>query len=268
MPTTTLLDLDDDCLVCILQYLTIYELIEAEKVCEEFKIACQRIYLSKKFHKLRIELRYLRIEYFKDICDRIGPALRSFEFSGGYIMDREVKKVLTEGISELCPKLKILSINYIQFTVNEFQTLHKCFRNLKYLDLSRCSLDSLESVITLNGDELCNIKTLKVAGNGFSGAFFKNMKHVETLDVSYCFQIDFDVFTEFLKNCIKLICLDLTGSCKLISAERNILDQILIHQPNIESITFDCAGEVKDYDFMKSFTHLKHYSFDGRPLGT
>lgn len=264
----SILDLDDDCLGCIFQYLTIYELLEAEKVCETFKVTCESVYASKRFHKVRFELRYLP-DRFKDIFDRVGKTLRRFEFSGGYIMDENVKNTVIDGVAESCPRLKSLSINYIQFSHDAFTRLSQCFCNLTTLDLSRCGIDESTLDAVLNGEHCKSVKTLALAGNAsMTGSFFKDLKHVENLDVSYCFQLNNFQFVAFLKNCLKLVSLDLTASCQVITDDENFLQTIFTHQPNIEKLLMDNTGVTVDSGTITKFKKLKHSSFGGRKFGT
>lgn len=201
---TTIHDLNEDCLSNIFKYLTIYELIEVEEVCEMFKNTCEVVYKSKMYHRMRLELRYMRPLLFGDIFDRIGGNLRHFEFSGGYIMDEEVKIKLINGVINKCPKLQDLIINYIQFSKVNLQDLSTSFNHLTYLDLSRCSLDEDNMSGILDGDNLPNLTTLKVTGNTMiKGNFLVNMKHLKNLDISYCFDLRYSEFKKFLKNCKK-----------------------------------------------------------------
>lgn len=265
----SILELNDDCLIYIFQFLSIYELIEAEKVCKVFNITCHAVYSSKRFHKMRIELRNLRTEYFRGIFQRVGNTLRHFEFSGGFIMNEGVKRTMIDGVSKCCPKLKSVTINYTQFSNTNFLQLQECFSQLTCLDLSRCNLDEDILKITMDGERFRNVKTLKIAGNAcMTGSLFKDMKHVEVLDVSYCFGLRFAEFVVFLKNCLKLIELDVSASCQLVHDVENFVENILIHQPHIETLLMDNTGVVKDLDVLSKFNKLKVSSFEGRRFGT
>lgn len=265
----SILDLDDDSLMNIFDYLSIYELIEVEKVCKMFKAICGEVYSSKRFQKMRIEYLHLRTEYFKDIFDRTGKTMRSFEFSGGYIMDENVKQVMIKGVTSSCPRLKRLQINYVQFTCTNFNQLQNCFCNLTCLDLSRCSINESTLNVALDGERFKSIKTLKLAGNsGMTGSFFQSMKHVESLDVSYCFSLSFFEFLKFLTNCIKLVKLNVSASCQLVSEDENFLNIILIHQPIIETLLMNNTGLTRDDETLSKFKNLKYSSFEGRKFGT
>ena len=264
----SILELNDDCLIAIFNFLSIYELIEAESVCEAFKVICENIYGSKRFHKMRIELRYLRPEHFDNIIKRVGKTWRNFEFSGGYIMDEKLKNLLIEGVSKSCPKMTSLTINYVQFCQESLTRVSECFINLTYLDLSRCNINESTLGFTLKDEQCKNIKTLKLAGNScMTGKFFKSLKHVEVLDVSHCFILSYFEFVSFLKNCLKLTSLDLTGTSQLIPEDENFLDLIYSHQPHIEQLTMDNTGLDEDKEVLRKFKNLKHSSFLGRKFG-
>lgn len=265
----SILDLDDDSLNNVFQFLSIYELIETEKVCETFKAICDNVYSSKKFHKIRFELRNLQTENFKAIFNRIGETLRHFEFSGGYIMDENVKQTMIEGVTGLCPKLKSLLINYVQFTPESFNQLQRCFSNLTCLDMSRCSIDESTLGVCLDGERFKSIKTLKLAGNScMTGSFFKTMKHVKVLDVSFCYNLSYAEFFHFLRNCLNLIELNFSASCQFVAPDENFLKVILEYQPNIETLLVDNTGITKDAEVLSKFKFLKRSSFEGRKIGT
>ena len=265
----SILDLDDDSLIYIFDFLSIYELIEVENVYEVFKAICDEVYCSKRFQKVRIELLSLRTEYFKDMFDRIGNTMRSFEFSGGYIMDENVKQTMIDGVTNSCLNLKRLQINYVQFTSTNFNQLQNSFSNLTCLDLSRCGINESTLGICLDGERFKSIKTLKLAGNScMTGSFFESMKHVESLDVSYCFNLSYFEFLKFLRNCIKLVKLNISASCQLVSEDENFLNVIFIHQPNIEELLMDKTGLTKNDEMLSKFKSLKHASFEGRKFGT
>lgn len=264
----SIVDLDDDCLITIFDFLSIYELIEAEKVCKTFKSTCENVYDGKRFHKMKIGLAQLKTEYFEDIFDRIGKSLRAFEFSGGYIMNEDVKQTMIDGITQSCPKLKSLTINYVQFSDKSFHQLQKSFSNLTYLDLSRCNLNESTLGVTLDGDLCGGIKVLKLAGNSeLKGSFFKNMSRVESLDISYCFNLSYFEFLKFLRNCERLLDLDVSASCQLVSEDENFLKVILTYQPNLERLNMDKTGITGDAEVLSQFKSLKFASFEGRKFG-
>lgn len=265
----SILDLNRDCLNKIFSYLNIYELIDIEETCDAFKVICADVYCSKKFHKIRFELRYLKIEYLTRILTRIGAGLRELEFSGGYLMSEAIKEELVDGISTHCKRLTKLSVNYVQFDKKLFDKFQCCFCNLACLDLSRCAISELASGLQLNADSLNNLKELKLAGNSnMSGAFFKDLTMIETLDVSYCYELRYYEFLQFLKNCKKLISLNLTASPQVIPEDQSIFEDLSLHQPFLEVLIMDNVGINCDEETLKKFKNLKNFSASGRRFGT
>lgn len=265
---TTLLDLNQDCLNIIFSYLNIYELIDVEDTCAVFKIVCEDVYASKKYHSIKLELRHLKIEYVPRILEKL-KSLRSIEFSGGYLMKEAIKDDLVEGISTHCHKLSRLTINYMQFDKRLFDKLQSSFQTLIFLNLSNCSISDSSTGLHLDSNNLKNLKELKLSGNAsMSGAFFKDITCLEILDVSHCYGLRYYEFLQFLRNCKRLISLNVTSSPQLIPEDQNIIEDLLIHQPYLEILLMDNIGIERDDDMLRKFKHLKHTSFSGRRFGT
>jgi Leucine-rich repeat (LRR) protein len=271
----SILDLDDDSLLHIFSFLSIDELIQAEEVCDEFKVICENVYSSKRFHKVRQELINFKTERFRDIMDRVGHSIRAFEFSGGYIMDiyiyKALMRTLVEVISRSCSQIKSLSINYVTLKSEFYQELQSCFDKLTTLDLSHCSISEATLGFTLDGERLTSIRKLKLAGNScMTGAFFANMKSIEVLDVSYCFNLSYFEFLKFLANCENLRELNISACCQLISEDENFLEILFSYQPRIERLEMNNTGisRADNEDTLSQFKHLKYSSFEGRKFGT
>lgn len=265
---TSLLDLNQDCLILIFSYLDIYQLIDVEETCDGFKIVCEDVYASKKYHSLKLELRHLKVEYVPRILEKL-KSLRSLEFSGGYLMNEKVKEDLVEGISTHCRRLSKLTINYVQFDKKLFDKLQTCFENLISLNLSNCSISESPSGLHLDSDKLKNLRELKLAGNAnMSGAFFKDISSVEILDVSNCYGLRYYEFRQFLKSCKRLISLNASSSPQLIPEDQNIVEDLLIYQPHLQILLMDNNGVEHDDKMLRNFKHLKHASFTGRRFGT
>lgn len=267
MPTT-IEDLNQDCLNYIFSYFDIYQLIEIEETCSSFKSTCENVYASKKFHKLKIELRYLRTEYLERILDRVGPNMKRFEFSGGFIMDETIKEIIVDGLVNNCERLNKLTLNYVQFDKVLFDKLQNCFDSLISLNLAHCAINEESSGVVLRNDNTKNLKHLVLTGNmNMSGEFFQSVNSIETLDISFCNNLRYYQFLQFLKNCKNLKHLDVTGSPQLIPDDRNIFEDLLL-QPNLEVLLMDKTGVDVDYKVLAKFKNLKTTSFSGQKFGT
>lgn len=270
MSPTNFEALNQDCLNQIFSYFDIYQLIDIEETCSLFKATCESLYESKKFHKIKIELRSLRTEYFEKILDRVGPTVRNFSFSGGFIMDERIKETLVTGLSNNCECLRHLTINYMQFDKGNFDKLQKnCFSTLIYLNLANCAIDERNSGMMLKKEFTKNLKHLVLSGNvNMSGEFFNSLESIETLNINYCNNLSYYQFLIFLKNCKNLKSLNSTGSPQLIPEDRNILEDLYLYQPNLEVILMDNDGVEEDSKVLVKFKNLKKTSFVGKKFGT
>jgi hypothetical protein len=211
----------------------------------------------------------LREEYLEVIFEKIGGTLRSFEFSGGCFLNLKIKDTIISALTNGCENLTKLTINYVDFKDEDYFALENCFMRLTFLDLSRCSINDSTLTFSLDGDKLRKIKTLKLAGNvSMSGKFYKDMKHVENLDVSYCYELNYFHFFEFLQKCENLVELNATASCQLIPEDRCIITDLLNNQPRLEVIVMDNVGLEKNNEKLRQFSKLKYSSFSGRKFGT
>ena len=75
-------------------------------------------------------------------------------------------------------------------------------------------------------------------------------------------------FLQFLKNCKKLISLNVSSSPQLIPEDQNIVEDLLIYQPYLQILLMDNIGIERDDDMLNKFKYLKHASFSGRRFGT
>lgn len=257
----TILDLNEDCLINIFSYLKIYELIRVESTCKLFQAVCKMVY--PQFSNLRLERRYLDLSYFDDIMKRVSPHLKKFEFAGGYILQDEVKRTFISGVLN-SPKLKSLTINYVQFSRELMVPFSTCFINLVYLNLERCNLDedTMEGVFE-NSENFTNLKTLVISGNTMlTGKCILNLKYLEDLDASYCFDLSYKEFVRFLKNCDNLLRLDISACYRLLD-EGNIIEDLLFYQENLEKLHYSYVGiDVRDERFGR-FEKLKDLQIIG-----
>jgi hypothetical protein len=100
-----------------------------------------------------------------------------------------------------------------------------------------------------------------------TGSCLKNLIHLEELDASYCYDLGYKDFVGFLKNCKKLLRLDISACCRLLD-EGNIIEDILVFQRFLEKFHFKYAGiQSNDERFMK-FQFLKDLEIHGYRYGS
>ncbi|CAO1391952.1 unnamed protein product [Diamesa serratosioi] len=261
----TIYDLNEDCLCNIFKYLTIYELIEVEEVCEMFKNTCETVYKSKMYHSLRLEWRYVNPDWLEPIFDRLGGSLKCFEFSCGYMKD-EIKLKIINGVVNKCLKLHSLTINYMHLTKDHLQNLSTSFDRLTCLDLSQCDLDEDNMLGILDGEKLRNLTTLNVKGNTMlKGNFLIDMKNLKNLDISYCFHLQHNEFVKFLKICQNLIQLNISACSQLLNGD--IIQDLLNFQPHLQKLHFRQSGIPQNDDRFILFKSMKDFNIEGDRFG-
>jgi hypothetical protein len=262
----TLLDLHDDCLLNIFQYFDVHELINIENVCQTFQdITTQRYRVIRNFST---EYRTLEPARTVSILQRIGGNLRSFSFSGGYLMNDKIKMLIIESVSLYCTNLSMLKLNYVQLRDFHTDLLQNIAANIETLDLGHCNLsDEIGSFLVM----FPRLKHLIIKGNGMmSGKFLTQLTTLASLDVSYCFHLDYFYFAKFLKGCPHTLrMLDISGSGSLVDAQAgNIVEDVLHYQSNLETLLMENLGLQHDVSVFKSLKQLKKVSILGRKLGT
>lgn len=227
--------------------------MKIENISKDFQKFCCLSY-KRNYTKLLLNIKTLKPEAISDIFERVEN-VREVVFSGGFTMDDSIKDKLIEGILHKCPKLTKLSMAYTQFTRDQIERLSGCFKNLTYLKLERCNLDeqNMQNIFT---DDCKSLKTLIISGNTMlTGSCLSNLKYVETLDASYCFDLIHTEFLKFLKNCIFLKSLDISACIKLSNG--SIIEDIHVYQPKIETLIFLYVGQNKESLVFSRFQHLK-----------
>lgn len=232
-------NLNDYCLQQIFSYFSIYELIALEDVCQLFKYIAGTKYSI--IRKLKLDYRTIEEENIVLIFQRLGCNLEKFEFSGGYIMSESIKMKIARGLASTC-KLDNLKLNYMQMTHSHMNILSPVFQNLTYLDLSRCNLSNdVDEQLFRNNCSTNKLRQLKVAGNiMITGAFLANYIYLDLLDISYCYNLDYFFFNKFIKSCLNLKYLDISGCVTLLSG--NVFEDIAHFQPNIKELYINDMG--------------------------
>lgn len=270
MSQKNILDLNQDCLNYLFSsYFDIYQLIDIEDTCSLFNATCLNVYTSKKFHKLKLELRTMRVDYLNHLIERIWPTAREFSFSGGFIMDEKVLNGIIYGLADHSRNLKKLTINYVTMNENLLTKLQNgLFEQLNYLNLSNCTINEQNLGVVLKNENLKNLKQLVLSGNvNMIGNFFQNLENIEELDISFCSSVTYFHLLIFFKTCKNLKHLNISSSPQAIPEGRNIFEDLLKYQPNIEVLLMANNGIEADNEILAKFKYLKQTSFSGRRWG-
>lgn len=176
----TLLDLNDDCLIEILQYLTINDTFNLMSISSRFQdVAYERIAQLKHF-----ELNFReKPEYTTWQLEIIGQNLKSLYISAGYSVPTEL---ILQYLRPLCSQaghLRNLKLHYFQFDEYCQKCVIAVAPNLEALNLNYCQLtDELLGPIFKSCQSL---RYLSLLGNytlkcdSLKSLSSKNLKHIQ-----------------------------------------------------------------------------------------
>lgn len=224
----TIYDLDEDSLLEIFRYLGFNELLDASGVCDLFRQLSRRC--LRKIRHFELDYRALMNDFhlprINVILGNIGPHLEAFKFSGGFIMNEDLKRTIVNDVALNCVSLQHLTINYVELRVEHLNALKVLLAQLTGLDMGRCALqdDSFGTFIA-NASQL---KALAIPGNAeLNGNFldaWQNCQQLEQLDVSYCYSFSVGKVEAFLTRATNLKGVDVTACTWLRKDKRVFLD--------------------------------------------
>ena len=220
--STTIYDLTDDCLMEIFSYLDFDEMLKISEVCRLFSDVCKEMFHKIKHFELDFRLLSANNRNLNLLFSNLGPHMISFKFSGGYIMDENLKRDIIVNVAKYCWSLKHLTLNYLKLPRELLLELGQIVESLELLDLGRTEVD--DDVI---GDILINASDLKMLclpGNiNLTGRFLEqtNVESLEQLDLSYCYDFDISFLDAFLNTARNLKHVDVTA-CKWLPRDRDI----------------------------------------------
>lgn len=248
--------LNHDCIFHIFRYLTIPDVINAEMCCPHLAEAAFAYY--HQIHELTFMLRTLNARDVEPILHRVSPALRTFKFSGGYIMNNELKDKIVQSLAAHCTRLQALTLNYV--TLDALDVLEPAMRNLVHLDLSHIHLEDAVLGRVLGQSSL---RSLSLRGNTkLDGSCLKELRHVEKLDVSYCFELQARELYDFLRNCDALKHLNVSGCGGL--SKTNFWQEVVESQPNIEELIMRDLNAAMPEECVEKFRNLKNFDASGK----
>lgn len=223
----TIYDLDEDSLLEIFRYLDFNELLDASGVCVLFRQLSRRCLRKIRHFELdyRAFMNNFHLPRINDIMSNIGPHLKAFKFSGGFIMNEDLKRTIVNDVALNCVTLQHLTINYVELRAEHLTALKVLLPHLTGLDLGRCALrdDILGAFI----EDASQLKALAIPGNAeLDGSFldvWQNCHQLEQLDVSYCYSLSVGKMETFLTRAIKLKAVDVTA-CTWLKKDKRVFN--------------------------------------------
>ncbi|XP_055703866.1 uncharacterized protein LOC129802224 isoform X2 [Phlebotomus papatasi] len=108
MSCTNLIDLNDDCLLCIVSFLELRELVNFEHVCRRTQQIARMRY--RKYSKYKLLLRDENMESAK-ILNSIGEFIEIMEFSSGFMINNNINKRILKNIANFCINMHTLTLS-------------------------------------------------------------------------------------------------------------------------------------------------------------
>ncbi|GAB0088930.1 hypothetical protein DMENIID0001_033960 [Sergentomyia squamirostris] len=193
---TSILKLNDDCLLEVFLYLTPKKVLKLENVCTTFERVAQMYY--KTCATMNMDKYLGEKEILEELSRKTGSYtnnLRATRRTGVFLKARVVIPLLP-----CYTNLEHLYLEGITGLMNLTEHMTFLFTKLKTVNLIDCELsDEVGAWIHV----ATKIESLGLARNYIRGSFLSSMKHLSNLkeiDLSSCFNLERRYFLEFCKN--------------------------------------------------------------------
>ncbi|XP_059607420.1 uncharacterized protein LOC132255417 [Phlebotomus argentipes] len=157
MSCSNLIDLNDDCLLCIASFLHLRDLLSFEHVCQRTQQVARLQY--RKYRRYRLLLREEGGESDK-VLSSIGEFIECMEFSCGFTISSDIKRRILGNIARFCEKMHTIILRYFSLnsieTIEDLQPLANC-KALKTIYLINCDANS---EFLQNYEELKHVKII------------------------------------------------------------------------------------------------------------
>uniref|UniRef100_A0A1Q3FI00 F-box domain-containing protein n=1 Tax=Culex tarsalis TaxID=7177 RepID=A0A1Q3FI00_CULTA len=249
----TLDQLDEDSLLEVFGYFSFDELLLMSRVCTRFLQLSRRC--LRKIRHFELDYRAIASKQqseeqqqsrLRDIFTNVGSNLESFKFSGGFIMNEDLKRGIVTGVALNCSgTLQHLTINYVELREEHLVALTALLSHLTGLDLGRCALrdETFGPFIA----RASNLRTLAIPGNAeLHGEFlerWQDCQRMEQLDVSYCYSLNVGNLKSFLAKAVNLKAVDVTA-CQWLEKDKGIFHA--------------CERKIESRAELPVFSYFKH----------
>lgn len=231
----SILNLNDDCLLHICQYLDLVDIIRFSTTCERLK-ECSELYFFKKYKnldtsKIKDEDKMLKPIKLKVMLMKVGESVNSFVVSKNDLCGEISHWTYLTIINQYCFNLQRLTLNGLQI-MNYTNFAKSMFSNLTSLKLISCnvSVDNfIQRIIESNKNSNCKIQTLHIENDLiFNGLTLKQLHNLNEVSFINCSHLYPPYVGEiFVKNAIKSLTIRDCENFKNASAWfRDVIDYI------------------------------------------
>lgn len=194
-----ILQLNDDCLIMICDYLELMDLLALKKTCSRFEnISCE---VFKRYKVLDFDLdpsekKYLTMLDAKNILTEIGGYIEHLFISRERFLKSGMR--ILHLIPRYCPNLTDLDINDFKLKGSILKGFDEVFKSLKGLSLADCSIDDTVGKSLIHAT---NLQRLNLSLNSeITGKCLSSVKNLKYLNLESCQNIQGKPFTTFAKH--------------------------------------------------------------------
>ncbi|XP_063701048.1 uncharacterized protein LOC134831283 [Culicoides brevitarsis] len=254
----TLLDLNDDCLLHILKFFSLLELIKIRGTSnrlDNLLRQCRHKYANLNFMDSHQEYYYGSPNTFHDVLRFLGPTIKSIKISS-----RNNSRDIS-WIEQFCVNLETLEFNYLNFENDtEFDKFTAIISNLRSLTIYSNKKKNFNNYF---GNQVVNapkLEELRITCD-FNwcnmGKFFKNIKSLKSFSFHIRAKMKPKFCLEFLKHNLQLMNLEIS----YFSVENgpDLVNFIANELKGIESLKF-YAGDVTNLELLADLPNLKKLS--------
>ncbi|XP_063705350.1 uncharacterized protein LOC134834560 [Culicoides brevitarsis] len=253
-PTMDLMDLNDDCLLYILQFLNLIELMDLRGVCcrlDNLILQSRSRFVHFNFKAFPSGQNFDETK-FLEILQFLGSTIKSLDLNGFFDIFPYFygKSVIFQWISEHCVNLETYIHEDFDFdNIPMIQQFASVVRTLRSLTLINCSFDDSLGDCFIDAQ----LEELKVDGMKITEKFFKNVSNLISLSIRQCINMTADSHIQVLKNNLKVRKLEISSICKTEELVNFIskLPQIEELTMNVTSVNFSAFGDLPNLKKLK-----------------
>lgn len=232
--TTTILDLNDDCLREIFEHLDPYDLVAIVDVCRRFRHAStEDHFVRRKFGFFAFESHVLspqKLKRLPNLLRHYSRFIKLIELKG-LEGSHELIKLFSSYCSQIPTKLIISRENPVEIAVQLCM-----FRNIQRLDLVHLRPFD-QSILKMVPDWCPNLQKLRLLlidtpFEPFDG-LHRHFPKLKRISLRYCHTIVDDDIEQFLERNPQLVNVGIYECCKL---SKRSLESIVKYLPQVESV--------------------------------
>ncbi|XP_063705658.1 uncharacterized protein LOC134834805 [Culicoides brevitarsis] len=246
---TKLMDLDDDCLLHLLRFFDIFELIQLRGIC--CRLDNLILQSRKRFGIIYLYYYYNQLRFWKEkileILEFVGPQVKILDFDwipSDHIEDKSIFFYCIAKHFTILENFKYFSkTNMDDKTIQKFAPIVK---RLKSLTIISHQIDDNLSDCFLMSESLEELK-FESWNRKITKKFFENISNLKSLTINECWNLTSDCYVEILKNNLKLKKLKIKVNSVdyynyhpiLLKGSHNLVNFIVNNLCEIKNLSFD-----------------------------